>query len=450
MAQLGFFGGEPFLAFGAMREAAREARARAEAAGARLIMQATTNGTALGREQVEWVVGNGVQVCVSIDGVREAHERGRPLKGGRSSFDAVVKGLRGLVDAGAGPDALMVITPTTVGWLAESVTWLWNEGVDVVRANLDFTAEWSAEARATLRAELLEVGAELVRQRREGREVMFAPLADGIGEVVPGMRRVKRPHVVVATSGNLYPCSPMVGEDRDDGPEAKLRIGHLSDPFEDIVQRVFVDGLHCSKKGECACASYMETGDMNRMGDVGSDWKRMKREVGLVVGRVLKEPGIGHGHGHGHGHEGEAEGKGRAGLVPVVAGAAGPMKAVVAATPRRRTKLVASVMVGASALGFVSASAGSLLRVVKQKRACAATAVSAECGSAKDVGGMSVDSAALAGMTTVSQEDADEAALRARIAAKAAQQVAVKPRPKKPKPPDHHFGGVMIQGDMEF
>ncbi len=447
VAQLGFFGGEPFLAFGAMKEAAREARGRAEAVGGRLIMQATTNATALGREQVEWVVGNGVQVCVSIDGVREAHERGRPLKGGRSSFDAVVKGLRGLVDAGAGPDALMVVTPTTVGWLAESVTWLWNEGVDVVRANLDFTAEWPAEARATLRAELLEVGAEMVRQRREGREVSFAPLVDAIGEVVPALRRAKRPHVVVATSGNLYPCSPMVGEDRDDGPEAALRIGHLSEPFEVIVKKVFAEGLHCSKKGECACASYMETGDMNRMGDVGSDWKRMKREVGLVVGKLLGESQS--GSAEAEAKEGEEQ-PAAAVLLPVVAGAAGPMKAVVAATPRRRTRLVASVMVGASALGFVSASAGSLLRVVKQKRACAATAVSAECGTAKDVGGMSVDSAALAGMTTISQEDADEAALRARIAAKAAQQVAVKPRPKKPKPPDHHFGGVMIQGDMEF
>ena len=90
--------------------------------------------------------------------------------------------------------------------------------------------------------------------------------------------------------------------------------------------------------------------------------------------------------------------------------------------------------------------------MVKQERACAATGTAADvAGSAtKGVGGMSVDGAALAGMTLVSQEDADEAALRARIAAKAAQQVAVKPRPKKPKPPDHHFGGVMIQGDMEF
>ncbi|MCC6999701.1 MAG: radical SAM protein [Deltaproteobacteria bacterium] len=459
LAQLGFFGGEPFLAFAAMKEAAARARVVAAAAGCRLIMQATTNGTALGREQVEWVVGNGVQVCVSIDGVREAHERGRPLKGGRSSFDAVVKGLRALVDAGAGPDALMVITPATVGWLAESVTWLWNEGVDVVRANLDFTAEWEAGARVVLREQLLEVGAELVRQRREGREVSFAPLADAIGEVVPALRRVKRPHVVVATSGNLYPCSPMVGEDRDDGPEAALRIGHLSEPFSDIVKKVFEEGLHCSKKGECACASYMETGDMNRMGSVGADWKRMKREVGLVVGRLLGETAPVAAQAQAQtGADADAtpdEARNRAALalapVLAVAGAAGPLRSLAATSPSR-TRLVASVMVGASALGFVSASAPGLLRVVKQKRACAATATAADvAGSAtKGVGGMSVDGAALAGMTLVSQEDADEAALRARIAAKAAQQVAVKPRPKKPKPPDHHFGGVMIQGDMEF
>ncbi len=433
VAQLGFFGGEPFLAFAAMREATGLARGLAAQAGCRLVLQVTTNATALGREQVDWVVGNGVRVSVSIDGVREAHERGRPLKGGRSSFDAVVKGLRGLVDAGAEPAALMVLTPATVGWLAESVAWLWSEGVEVVRANLDFAADWDAGARALLRQQLLEVGAELVRWRREGREVVFAPVMDAVGEVVPELRRVKRPHVVVATRGDLYPCSPMVGEDRDDGPEAALRIGHLRDDLGEIVRRVFAEGLHCSKQGECACASYMETGDVKGLGPVGVEWRRMRREVGLAVGKLLHE------------HEHEQRG---ALLVPVVAGAAGPMKAVVAERPRTRTKLVASVMVGASALGFGAASAPSLLRIVKQKRALAATvAATPGCDVAKDVGGMSVDSAALTGITQVSQEDADQAALRARIAAKAAQQVAVKPHVKKPVhvPMDDMIDGLMFE-----
>ena len=90
---------------------------------------------------------------------------------GARGLDAVVKGMRALVDAEATPDAMMVVTPATVPLLAQSVEWLWNEGVELVQANLDFTAQWTAEARDELRAQLLEVGAELVRQRGAGREV---------------------------------------------------------------------------------------------------------------------------------------------------------------------------------------------------------------------------------------------------------------------------------------
>ncbi len=443
VAQLGFFGGEPFLAFAAMREAAGQARRLAEQARCRLVLQATTNATVLAREHVEWIVGSGLRVCVSIDGVREAHDAARLYGGGkgRSSFDAVVKGMRALVDAEAAPDAMMVVTPVTVPLLAQSVEWLWNEGVELVQANLDFSAQWTAEARDELRAQLLEVGAELVRQRGAGREVRFAPLADAIGEAAPGLRKGKRPQVVVATRGDLYPCSPMVGEDRDDGPEAALRIGHVDQPFEAIVKRVFADGLHCSTKGECACASYLETGDMRRMGDMGAEWKRMRREIGLVVGAMLAAPGP----------------AATATMTTSAATAAGELRSIGAAPSRpRRTKAIAGLMVGASALGFVAASVPSLLRIVKQKRGLggAATAVDTGCTApgAGEVGGMSGmsrldDAAAHDGLTQVSQEEADAAALRARVAAKAAQQSGIKKVVAKPRivrPDDEHriLGGI--------
>lgn len=444
VAQLGFFGGEPFLAFAAMREAAGQARRLAEQARCRLVLQATTNATVLGREHVEWIVGSGMRVCVSIDGVREAHDVARLYGGGkgRSSFDAVVKGMRALVDAEAAPDAMMVVTPATVALMAQSVEWLWNEGVELVQANLDFAAQWTAEARDELRVQLLEVGAELVRQRGAGREVRFAPLADAIGEAAPRLRQGKRPQVVVATRGDLYPCSPMVGEDRDGGPEAALRIGHVDQPFEDIVKRVFADGLHCSTKGECACASYLETGDMRRMGDMGAEWKRMRREIGLVVGGMLAAP--------------EPVAVATMTMQSAGATAAGELRSIGAAPSRpRRTKAIAGLMVGASALGFVAASVPSLLRIVKQKRGLGGAATAAEGGcvaGADEIGGMSGmsrlgDGAAQDGLTQVSQEEADAAALRARVAAKAAQQSAVKKVVQKPKvvrPSDEHriMGGI--------
>jgi len=434
--QLSFFGGEPFLAFAAMRAAVSAARARAVAEQRRLILQVTTNATALGHDQIAWVIGQGVRTCVSIDGIREAHEHARPQQNGRSSFDAVVRGLRALVDAGAAPDAMMVVTPATVPYLAQSVEWLWQEGVTRVRANLDLRAEWSAESRARLREQLLEVGAELTRQRREGSPVVFVPLEDV-------QHTQRRPQVVVGTSGHLYPCSPMVGDDRDDGSSAALRMGHIDEPLADIVSRVFTEGLHCSRKGDCACAAYLETGDRNTLGPMGAEWKRMCAEVAAAVARVAAEKPA------------AAEDAGAPAMLPTVAiaGAAPALRSVVSAPPsdprrRRAAAAAVGVLAGAGALGLVAASTPGLLRVVHAKRNCAKTVQEAAPAPLEDGITDGLADLAHAGLTaSINKIDNDAAALRARIAAKAAQQAAARRHVARPSPPprpfdDHIDGGI--------
>jgi uncharacterized protein len=295
-AQLSFFGGEPFLAFAAMKRAAAGARARA--AGRPLVLQCTTNGAALTEEHVAFVAASGLRVTVSIDGVQEAHDLTRPRAGGQSSFAQVERGLRRLSAAGARPEAMMVIAPATVPWVADSVSWLWDLGVERVRANLSLRADWD-DHRAALQRQLVAVGRELLRRRLDLRRrvldepihvaerlpvVDFEPFAPrgGAGAACGPARR----QVVVGTRGNLYPCAPMVGEDRDGGPEAALRIGHVTDGATAIAARC---DAGCSDGGACACAAYLETGDPDRGGEGGLWFARVCREIGAAVAAALAE-----------------------------------------------------------------------------------------------------------------------------------------------------------------
>src|SRR5262249_49138060 len=226
-AQLSFFGGEPFLAFRAMRRAVAGAQARA--AGRPLVLQCTTNGAALTAEHVVFIVETGMHVTVSIDGIAEAHERTRPRAGGQSSFAATLRGLRLLIHAGARPEAMMVITPETAPYVARSVAWLWDLGVQRVHANLSLGADWGGGARAVLKEELVALGRELLRRRLELRRrvlseeaaprtiVEFLPFRTDAGAGVACGAGPRSRKVVVGTGGNLYPCAPMVGEDRDRG-----------------------------------------------------------------------------------------------------------------------------------------------------------------------------------------------------------------------------------------
>ncbi len=289
-AQLSFFGGEPFLAFGSMQRAVALAETRTGARGRRLILQCTTNGAALEDEHIEFIKEHDIRTTVSIDGVREAHDLNRPCAGGGSSFDQTRGGLRKLVAAGCEPDAMMVISPETVPYVYSSVSFLWAEGARTVRANMVLDAPWTAEDREELREQLLSVGWEMLARRTRGESVSFEPFEKGMRRGSRFARRApnsKRSQVTVAATGFLYPCSPMVGEDREDGPESALRIGHLDDGREQIVERVGCDGVACSNGGACDCASYLETGDRKTPGPNGRWYAVVCAELGGAIAAAL-------------------------------------------------------------------------------------------------------------------------------------------------------------------
>src|SRR5262249_53327344 len=193
-------------------------------------------------------------------------------------------------------EAMMVITPATARWAKESVAWLWDAGVERVRANLLLRADWD-DHREVLRRELVALGRELLVRRldlpRQVRDLpAWAAESLPIAQFEPFVARAAdsggacaaRRQVVVGTSGNLYPCAPMVGEDRDGGPEAALRIGHVSDGAAAIAPRCD-DG--CASGGSCACAAYLETGDPTCGGENGLWFARVCQEIGAAVAAGL-------------------------------------------------------------------------------------------------------------------------------------------------------------------
>jgi hypothetical protein len=135
---------------------------------------------------------------------------------------------------------------------------------------------------------------EQLARRLRGETAMFDPFAAGIRS---GSRSgaaairppAKRSQIAVATGGNLYPCSPMVGEDRDTGRECAVRLGSLSDGADAILSRVRADGVGCSDGKNCACAAYLETGDRTMAGPNGLWMGQVCRELGQAIARGLTD-----------------------------------------------------------------------------------------------------------------------------------------------------------------
>ena len=144
-----FFGGEPLLRWEALVELTEHARGRAGSAGLVLRPTVTSNGTLLSQERAQWLRQQGFTVAISCDGCQAAHDASRCDAAGRGSHAATVAGIRTALEAGLELRVVLVIDPSNVVLLSESVAFLASLGVHDLVVNPNWSANWSdAELRS--------------------------------------------------------------------------------------------------------------------------------------------------------------------------------------------------------------------------------------------------------------------------------------------------------------
>lgn len=87
---IGFFGGEPLLNFGLIKQVVSYAKERAAEAGKHVHFSITTNGSLLTDEIIKLLKDEDVEVLVSFDGPAEYQNSKRPFANGKDSHDKVV------------------------------------------------------------------------------------------------------------------------------------------------------------------------------------------------------------------------------------------------------------------------------------------------------------------------------------------------------------------------
>lgn len=213
--QLGFFGGEPLLAWPLLQRAVLHARKAF--AGRDLQLTVTTNGTLLSDDKADWLVQEGVYVAVSLDGHKQMHEacRGR--------FDDALAGLQRMMARSPRVSVVTVISPTNVPYLPDAIRFLLGDvGVQRISLNPDFPADWSEEALAAWRRGYEAAGDAMLACYRAGDtpivNAIETKIVTGVKEGYAACDRCKfgEGEVAVAPSGRFFPCERLIGEDRDD------------------------------------------------------------------------------------------------------------------------------------------------------------------------------------------------------------------------------------------
>jgi uncharacterized protein len=296
-----FFGGEPLLHKDLIRRVVTDARQSAEQNPGQFHFKLTTNGLLLDDEFLDFTVANDVLVAMSFDGVRQSHDRHRRLPDGRGTFDVLLPTLHRLLAARPYASVLTVVNPDTVGWLADSMAFLLDQGCRYLIVSLNFAGAWSPEQLDELQRQYEQLGQYYIAWSRAGRKFYLSPfevkLASHIlGEGARCQRcELGQRQISVDPQGYLYPCVQFTAA----GPASPWRIGHVASGIDAAARQRLHDQSEAEKApcracalrdrchNTCGCLNWQTTGSVNQVSPLLCRHEQMLTPIADRVGATL-------------------------------------------------------------------------------------------------------------------------------------------------------------------
>ena len=298
--EVDFFGGEPLMNFGVVKELVAYARSIEEAAGKNFRFTLTTNGVLIDDEVIDFANRECVNVVLSLDGRKEIHDFFRVDANGKGSFDAIVPKFQRLVEKRGGKNYYMrgTFTHRNPDFLKDIQTML---DLGFTEISMEPVVCAPGEPYALTEEDLpvvleqYEQLAELmIRRRREGRPFTFYHYMIDLKGGPCIYKRVSgcgsgTEYMAVTPWGDLYPCHQFVGDEQ-------YRLGDVwQGVTNDAIQKEFAAcnvyareecadcwaRLYCS--GGCAANAYHATGSVKGVYRYGCELFRKRMECAIMA-----------------------------------------------------------------------------------------------------------------------------------------------------------------------
>jgi uncharacterized protein len=244
--QVRWYGGEPLLRLDLMETIGTRIAAETKKAGRRLHGMVVTNGVRLTPRAIEVLRRFAVdRLEISLDGPRQTHDRLRPLRTGRSTYDLVLAAIERAADEFREVVFRVNVHTTNAeaiaGWLEEiaprarrSNIWLKFKLVEGDRAN---TLDYPAFAALTLRYRLV--------CRRLGLRVLQGALTT---ETCPAIRKN---YYIVQPDMRVYKCPQNLGSEDHVGSVA------ADGAFHPTWRLAHWTGFHVAKSPGCDTCAHL-------------------------------------------------------------------------------------------------------------------------------------------------------------------------------------------------
>lgn len=218
---LAFLGGEPLTNRKLLRECTKRAAAMAKAKHVQIGFSITTNGTLVTPEDGEFFEQHGFAVTISLDGVGNVHDRLRPFKSGRGSYDRVLTNVQPLLAMQQQMQVSARVTVTSDNLylpetLAEFLSLGFHSvGFSPVLSSPNGTGEMGAAELDTMLNQMISCGIEFERRVARGERYAFLNMANALREIHKGTHRpypcgAGAGYLGVSSDGGLYACHRFV------------------------------------------------------------------------------------------------------------------------------------------------------------------------------------------------------------------------------------------------
>lgn len=252
---LSFLGGEPLTNRKLLRACSERASAMAEEKRVGIGFSVTTNATLLRHDDAEFFERHGFAVTISLDGVGEAHDRLRPFKSGRGSYEQVMKNVRPLlkVQERMQVSARVTATPSNLR-LRETLDEFLSLGFHSVGfspmlSSPTGASEMHAAELDRMLEEMIACGREFERRMLRGERYAFLNMTNALREIHKGTHRpypcgAGAGYLGVSADGGLYACHRFV-------EDAAGALGDVHSGVNRDAQARWLSTRHVHRQGPC-------------------------------------------------------------------------------------------------------------------------------------------------------------------------------------------------------
>ena len=308
--EVDFFGGEPLMNFQVVKDLVAYGRELEKTADKHFRFTITTNGVLLNDEIMEFCNAQMDNVVMSLDGRKEVHDRMRPSRNGKGSYDLIVPKFRKFAAQRKALGKQYYIRGTFTHYnldFAQDVLHFADLGFDQLSME---PVVAPADAPYAIRPEDIPViceqydvlAREMLKREKEGRGFTFFHFMIDLSGGPCVYKRLSgcgsgTEYLAVTPWGDLYPCHQFVGNE-------KFLLGNVDDGVvrEDIVETFKCCNVYsreeCTKcfaryycSGGCAANSWNFHGRIDDVYEIGCELERKRVESAIMIKAALADAG---------------------------------------------------------------------------------------------------------------------------------------------------------------